>query len=55
MNIFAIVIKFYVNLKKNVQNLMKPNIIYIILHDFNKSTTQTRMFAEACLLTGTSH
>ena len=29
--------------------------ILFILHDFNESTTETRMFAEACLLSVTSH
>ena len=28
MNIFVIVIEFYVNLKNNFQNWIKPNIIY---------------------------
>ena len=49
MNIFEIVIEFYVNLKKNFQNWIKTNISFI-LHDFNYSTRETRMFAEACLL-----
>ena len=46
MNIFVIVIEFFVNLKNNFQNWIKPNIIYF-LHYF---TTETRKFAEACLL-----
>ena len=29
--------------------------ILFILHDFNQSTTLTRMYAEACLLSGNSH
>ena len=53
MNIFVIVIEFYVSLKKNFK--VGINQISIIFHDFNKSTTENKMFAEACLLTGTSH
>ena len=53
MNIFVIVIEFYVNLKNNFQNWTKQ--ILFILHNFNQSTTETRMFVEAYLLSGTSH
>ena len=49
MNIFVIVIEIYVNLKKNLPNWIKPNIINFTF------ILESRMFDEACLLTGTSH
>ena len=48
MDIFVIMIEFNVDLKKNLQNWFKP------IKKNYMSTTKTRMFAEACLLTGTS-
>ena len=45
----VIVIEFYVNLKKDFQNWIRPNIIFYM------STAEARMFAKACWLTGTSH
>ena len=53
MNNFVIAIKFYVNLKKNFK--IGLNQISFILNEFNWSTTETAIFAEACLhaITGT--
>ena len=35
MNIFVIVIEFYVNLKNNFQNWIKTNIFYFTCNNFN--------------------
>ena len=53
MKISVIVIELYVNLKLIFK--IGLNQIALILHGFNYKTTQSIMFTESCLLTGTIH